>query len=481
MTAQATEDRKSIESKVDVQFVEEQSAFALTTEQILQQYPLLKDKPVKERDALNKKLLRKLDFFFLPCVTLMLIMCFLDRINVSNARLAGMQKDLHMTDTQWSAGISMFYVGHLISQLPGNVILARGNPRILLPPLELHICRFLVGFFEGPFTPAVSLMTSSWYTKNESPLRMAIWHAGNIVSNVISGLLAAAILTKMHNVGSISAWQWFILIEGVASIIIAVSAFWFIPKWPHNTGTYYLTAEESAMAQFRMQVSNGGISEDDEGGRWAGIVMAAKDPFTWMFTVLHFFVIMAQSFKDFFPSIMATFGFGTTETYLLQAPPYMIAFISCCVVSWSSGRVLEYFWHMTAAMLVGLAGTVVMISTLQQAARYFSLFLLCSGPFIALNLQLSWETTVVPRPRTKRAALVAIANSLSNVTHWFTPYFFLTNQEPRYETGGGSIIAASGASVIVLIIIRWYIAKKNKQLIKRQEETGEISTWRYAS
>jgi hypothetical protein len=122
-----------------------------------------------------------------------------------------------------------------------------------------------------------------------------------------------------------------------------------------------------------------------------------------------------------------------------------------------------------------------MISTLQQAARYFSLFLLCSGPFIALNLQLSWETTVVPRPRTKRAALVAIANSLSNVTHWFTPYFFLTNQEPRYETGGGSIIAASGASVIVLIIIRWYIAKKNKQLIKRQEETGEISTWRYAS
>jgi hypothetical protein len=97
--------------------------------------------------------------------------------------------------------------------------------------------------------------------------------------------------------------KWFILIEGVASIIIAVSAFWFIPKWPHNTGTYYLTAEESAMAQFRMQVSNGGISEDDEGGRWAGIVMAAKDPFTWMFTVLHFFVIMAQSFKDFFPSV----------------------------------------------------------------------------------------------------------------------------------------------------------------------------------
>lgn len=146
-------------------------------------------------------------------------------MNVTNARLAGMQEDLRMTDVQWSAGISLFYVGHLISQVPGNVILAQGNPRILLPvcmlcwsavtismtamtsPWSFIFCRFLVGFFEGPFTPAVSLMTSSWYTKNESPLRMAIWHAGNIVSNVISGLLAAAILTNMKGIGGLTSWQ----------------------------------------------------------------------------------------------------------------------------------------------------------------------------------------------------------------------------------------------------------------------------------
>lgn len=30
---------------------------------------------------------------------------YLDRINVSNARLAGMLEDLHMSDTEWSAGI----------------------------------------------------------------------------------------------------------------------------------------------------------------------------------------------------------------------------------------------------------------------------------------------------------------------------------------------------------------------------------------
>lgn len=136
-----------------------------------------------------------------------------------------MQSDLHMTDTQWSAGISMFYVGYILSQVPGNVILAKGNPRIILPclmlawsavticmsamtsPWSFILCRFLVGVTEGPFVPGVSLMTSSWYTKQESPLRMSIWHAGNIISNVISGLLAAGILTRMKGVAGLSSWQ----------------------------------------------------------------------------------------------------------------------------------------------------------------------------------------------------------------------------------------------------------------------------------
>jgi len=38
-------------------------------------------------------------------------MGYLDRINVGNARLAGMQDDLGMSDTMYSFGISAFYIG----------------------------------------------------------------------------------------------------------------------------------------------------------------------------------------------------------------------------------------------------------------------------------------------------------------------------------------------------------------------------------
>jgi MFS family permease len=144
-----------------------------------------------------------------------------------------MQEDLHMSDTMWSAGISMFYVGYIISQIPANVIMAKGSPRLLMPCCMLAwsatticmpaitrgwgfiLCRFIVGVTEGPFVPAVSLMTSSWYTKHESPLRMGIWHAGNTISQALSGLLAAGILTNMDGIAGLTAWRWFLLLEGM--------------------------------------------------------------------------------------------------------------------------------------------------------------------------------------------------------------------------------------------------------------------------
>jgi len=89
--------------------------------------------------------------------------------------------------------------------------------------------------------------------------------------------------------------------------MVAVIGFWLLPNWPDNTGTYYFSAEESEMAQYRAEVSTGGRSEDDEGGYLEGLTMACKDPFTWMFAGQHFALILMQSYKDFLPSVCILF------------------------------------------------------------------------------------------------------------------------------------------------------------------------------
>lgn len=85
---------------------------------------------------------------------------------------------------------------------------------------------------------------------------------------------------------------------------------------------------------------------------------------------------------------MNTLGFSKTITYLIQAPPYVVAYAATLLVSWSSGRRLEHCFHIVGAISASLVGAVIMISTLNVGARYFSLFLLCTGPFIGLNVRL---------------------------------------------------------------------------------------------
>lgn len=74
-------------------------------------------------------------------------------------------------------------------------------------------------------------------------------------------------------------------------------------KLPTQHWYLVLTPEESEMAQYRMVVSSGGHSEDDEGGAWEGVSLAIRDPYTWIFAILHSGLILALSFKDFFPSV----------------------------------------------------------------------------------------------------------------------------------------------------------------------------------
>lgn len=112
-------------------------------------------------------------------------------------------------------------------------------------------------------------------------------------------------------------------------------------------------------------------------------------------------------------------------------------------MSWSVGRHMEHCWHIIATSVFGIIGVVIMIATLNPGARYFGMFLMVAGPFAGVtyvllsslgsrqltdfSIHVPWETTNVPRPRTKRGALIAITNCVATVSHWFSPYFFVSD------------------------------------------------------
>ena len=170
------------------------------------------------------------------------------------------------------------------------------------------------------------------------------------------------------------------------------------------------------------------------------------------------------------------------NTYLVQAPPYAFAYACACLFAWSSGKFRESCYHIVLPIVASAVGISVMISTPNVGARYFGACLLIAGTYNGLNLQLSWETTLVPAPRSKKAALIAIANCVSQSSHWFSPYFFPTSQEPFYRLGGGLILFGCLCTVLLCFGVKWWAKRLNKKLDEAEgysEHSGNERGWSF--
>lgn len=70
-----------------------------------------------EIDSLNKKLVRKIDLFILPPIGILYILNYIDRQNLSAAKLQGIMEDLNMTTEQFATAVSILFVGYLPFQI----------------------------------------------------------------------------------------------------------------------------------------------------------------------------------------------------------------------------------------------------------------------------------------------------------------------------------------------------------------------------
>lgn len=59
------------------------------------------------------RILRKVDFYLLPIITLLYLMSFLDRSSIGNAKISGLVKDLNLKPVQYNIALSLFFVSYV--------------------------------------------------------------------------------------------------------------------------------------------------------------------------------------------------------------------------------------------------------------------------------------------------------------------------------------------------------------------------------
>lgn len=95
----------------------------------------------------DKKLLCKLDWQLIPWLSFLYLISFLDRTNIGNAKVDGLQKDLGMTDSQYNNSLTVFFVSYSVFEPLTNVLLKKLRPSIFLPLIMIlwGICMTCMG------------------------------------------------------------------------------------------------------------------------------------------------------------------------------------------------------------------------------------------------------------------------------------------------------------------------------------------------
>jgi MFS family permease len=133
------------------------------------------------------------------CITDLL--SFIDRVNIGNARIAGLQKDLNMTDFQYSLTLTITFIPYIIVEIPAALMVKRiGSYSGLL------VARFFLGLVEAGLIPGVVLVMSRLYKRDQIQLRFALFFTAASLTGASSGLLASAILGMDGRAGH-KGWQ----------------------------------------------------------------------------------------------------------------------------------------------------------------------------------------------------------------------------------------------------------------------------------
>ena len=227
----------------------------------------------------EKRLVRKLDLMIIPPIMLLYLLSFLDRVNIGNARLYGLEEDLGMAGNQYQTAVSLLFVTYILSELPSNLVIKKFKPSRWIAFITtswgiiatctgavqsyagLIICRLLLGAVEGGLFPGCVIYLTLFYTKRELALRVGYLFVSAALAGGLGGLLGYAIGNLDGHAG-LRAWRWIMIIEGLPTLVLGIAVWWWLADDPETA--YYLTPAEKDLVIVRKERQVGYSKSDDE-------------------------------------------------------------------------------------------------------------------------------------------------------------------------------------------------------------------------
>ncbi|XP_014562681.1 hypothetical protein COCVIDRAFT_83609 [Bipolaris victoriae FI3] len=437
--------------------------------------------------AAERKLLRKLDIRILPVLWILYLVNFIDRANIGNAKIAGMEKELNLIGQRFNICVWVFNLGYLVAGIPLQIAFKHYGPKSLCVMMffwgitvigqgnvkrweEMVVCRLLTGFAEAAFISGCAYLIGAYYSKREYLTRYVYFLTAGIIAGAINGFLSS-LISKMSGTAGYAAWRWIFIIEGCITVFISIITWPFIPPFPEDCN--FLSPEEKALMLARVKADGGHVSDDEITLKKA--LEYLKDWKIWTGVAMNLGVTEnANSLANFQPTILKGLGYTAIQAQVHTIPVYLVGAAFSVIFAYASERLQRRYLFYIFGWAVLAVGLIVEIAhPPNPKVRYMGMFFIACGCYLAMPISIIWVSMNCGSGYKRAVAIAAIIN-FGTAGAFVSSNVFLFNEAPRFRTGfsTGLGLACLGA---IAATITWYGCKKeNKRRDQKRLELPEV-------
>ncbi|KAF2795758.1 MFS general substrate transporter [Melanomma pulvis-pyrius CBS 109.77] len=434
---------------------------------------------------LTRQVLWKMDVRLLPVLALLFLCSFIDRTNVGNAKILGLQRDIRLTDHEYAIGLCVFYATYIASELPSNLVLKKMSPKIWLPLLTalwgtLTMClgfvrsfgsfvavRALLGVAEGGLLPGMVLYLSHFYKRTELALRIGIFYTAASLSGAFGGLLARG-LNAIGHTGGLEGWRWIFVVEGLLTVFIGALSYFVLPNSIETA--HFLTQPQKACARHRLEEG----SQIHEHFSWDEVKRGILNLQVWLSALAYFAILCGlYSFGLFLPTIINNFKFAQdpNQTQLWTVPPYAVAAVCTVFVAILSDRLALRGVIMLFTLPIAIIGYGVISVSKNAKVQYGMTFMMATGMYASVPCILSWNSNN-SAGHYKRATTSALQLAIANCGGFVASFIYPKKEAPQFHK--------SHSIILGLLCAAWLLVAANVlwcRKLNRDKHSGENDAW----
>ena len=380
--------------------------------------------------GIGQRARRRVAARLLPFVFIMYVICYVDRANLSFANLR-MSADLGFSDRIYGLGSGIFFVGYVLLEIPGAIIVERWSARKWMARImiswgivtiltgfihsaqQFYVARFFLGVAEASFFPGIIVYLTHWFRSSDRAKAIGFFYAAVPAASVVGSLMASWLL-GVHWSG-VAGWRWIFIVEGIPPVLIGIVTVFYLTdrpeqaRWLSKDERDWISGEIGAEVQAKKEIRNYTI--------W----QAFRDKRVILLMVPYFLALTgAQASVFWIPTFIKRLsGLPGPKVALWVALPGLVGIASMLVNGWHSDKTGERRWH--TAIPLGAAGAAYLLLARAHGFPMAIALLIVGGGCMFAYYPVFWSTPTLFLSESAAAACFGLINSVGHTGGFIGP------------------------------------------------------------